>query len=274
MRVDDLIFDVGLHRGEDADFYLRKGYRVVAFEANPELVGHCKNRFDEPIKAGRLTIVEGAIAPASAGDTLTFYKNEQMSTWGTINKEWAGRNEQLGDASIAIQTPRVDVDEAYRRFGVPYYLKVDIEGVDRLVIETLRSHAERPQYISMEAEKTDFDALVEDLNLFRELGYRKFKSVQQATIPRRRVRVKTLDGGEIEYEFAKDASGPFGEDIPQPWLTYDEAVREQRSIYRRYRLFGDETIFNKTKAGRIATIAARRLTGKPLAGWYDIHASL
>jgi hypothetical protein len=29
----DLIFDVGFHRGEDTDFYLKKGFRVVAVEA-------------------------------------------------------------------------------------------------------------------------------------------------------------------------------------------------------------------------------------------------
>ena len=34
-KQDDLIFDVGLHRGEDTEFYLKKGFRVVAFEANP-----------------------------------------------------------------------------------------------------------------------------------------------------------------------------------------------------------------------------------------------
>lgn len=34
----NLIYDVGLHRGEDTDFYLKKGFHVVALEANPELV--------------------------------------------------------------------------------------------------------------------------------------------------------------------------------------------------------------------------------------------
>jgi len=34
----DLIYDVGLHKGEDAEFYLRKGFRVVAFEADSDLV--------------------------------------------------------------------------------------------------------------------------------------------------------------------------------------------------------------------------------------------
>ena len=34
----NLIYDVGLHLGEDTEYYLKKGFRVIAFEANPELV--------------------------------------------------------------------------------------------------------------------------------------------------------------------------------------------------------------------------------------------
>ncbi len=33
----DLIYDVGFHHGEDTAVYLRKGFRVVAFEAHPLL---------------------------------------------------------------------------------------------------------------------------------------------------------------------------------------------------------------------------------------------
>ena len=29
-------FDVGLHHGQDGDLYLKKRYRVVAFEADPD----------------------------------------------------------------------------------------------------------------------------------------------------------------------------------------------------------------------------------------------
>ena len=49
---EDLIYDVGMHRGEDTQFYLRKGFRVVAFEANPENVSFCRNKFRESIDHG------------------------------------------------------------------------------------------------------------------------------------------------------------------------------------------------------------------------------
>lgn len=41
---ENLIFDAGAHRGDDTDFYLGKGFRVVAAEANPILVDHLRRR--------------------------------------------------------------------------------------------------------------------------------------------------------------------------------------------------------------------------------------
>ena len=34
----ETIFDIGMHRGEDAAFYLNKGFKVVSVEAFPEYV--------------------------------------------------------------------------------------------------------------------------------------------------------------------------------------------------------------------------------------------
>ena len=57
----DLIYDIGAHRGEDAEFYLRKGFRVVAIEADPDLVLACRRRLQPFLAQGRQTIIEGAI---------------------------------------------------------------------------------------------------------------------------------------------------------------------------------------------------------------------
>ena len=38
MFEDDLIYDVGMHRAEDTEFYLAKGFRVIAVEASPGAV--------------------------------------------------------------------------------------------------------------------------------------------------------------------------------------------------------------------------------------------
>ena len=96
----DLVFDVGLHKGEDTEFYLEKGFRVVAFEADPDLAAHCRERFAAQLREGRLVIVEGAIVATTPGidapRTVTFYKNLDKSVWGTTQAAWADRNARLG----------------------------------------------------------------------------------------------------------------------------------------------------------------------------------
>jgi hypothetical protein len=99
--IDDLVFDVGMHLGEDSAYYLAKGYRVVAVEANPELADAGRRRFDREISAGRLTIVEGAIADTDR-PTITFYRHPTESVWGTADPDWAGRNAHMGESESIV----------------------------------------------------------------------------------------------------------------------------------------------------------------------------
>lgn len=270
----DLIFDVGLHRGEDTDFYLKKGFRVVAFEADPDLVAHCKARFRDAIAEGRLQIVEGAIAPEMAGEHVAFYKNLQKSVWGTIDASWAERNEKSGARSVKVEVVRVDIVEAFLTLGVPFYLKVDIEGADHLVLDGLHRLKDRPCYISIEAEELDFTRSVAQLDALRDLGYHGFKPVQQARMPRTQIVTTTLGGDPLFYVFGDSASGPFGDDLPGVWLSYDQCLGEYRRIFARYRLFGDNAILSRLPGGKEITRLLGWVRGSPMVGWYDTHAKL
>jgi len=108
----DLVYDVGMHKGEDTDFYLKKGFRVIAFEADPQLAEECRVRFKEKIQQGRLVIVEGAIVDCKAGDaeekTVKFYRNRELSVWGTVDSVWASRNEAFGTSNEMIEIPSID----------------------------------------------------------------------------------------------------------------------------------------------------------------------
>ena len=52
-----LIFDIGMHVGQDTAFYLAKGFRVIAVEANPLLVRDAEKHFKNQIETGQLTIL-------------------------------------------------------------------------------------------------------------------------------------------------------------------------------------------------------------------------
>jgi FkbM family methyltransferase len=270
----DLIFDVGLHKGEDTDFYLKKGFRVVAFEAHPDHIAHCKLRFQEAIAARRLRIVEGAIAPQAAGERIAFYRNLQKSNWGTIDAKWVERNERLGTHSVRMEVARVDLAEAFRLHGMPFYLKIDIEGADHVALDELRQFEDRPCYISIEANTVEFTQLIAELKALQRLGYVAFKPVQQESIPGTTIATTTLQGEPLSHCFVRDASGPFGDDLSGAWLSDEECARRFQTIFTLYHLFADDGLLRKVPGGSHIKGLLARLYRKPLPGWYDIHASL
>jgi FkbM family methyltransferase len=265
----NLIYDLGMHLGEDSEYYLKKGFRVVAFEANPELVDTCKWRFVDQIKNGQLIIIEGAVAPPNYDDTITFYRHSH-SVWGTIQPDFNERNLKLwGDPMGTIQVKRIDFADTLNRYGIPFFLKIDVEGLDRHVLRALEQFPIHPKHISIESEKVDFSQLESELKLLRDLGYDKFRAVQQATIPGLSINTKDLGGASLEHTFRAHASGPFGDDLQQPWESYDEVLENYRKIFKYYRWFGDQSVLRRLRV----MDAVERLIRRSLQSWYDTHAT-
>jgi FkbM family methyltransferase len=254
----DLIYDIGFHRGEDTDFYLKKGYRVVAVEANPELCAEGRERFAGPISEGRLTLVNKAVAEAPG--KVTFYRNRNNSVWGTIDLLWAERNARMGSPSDEIIVEATTMEALLAEFGVPYYAKFDIEGFDMVGVQGLGAAKERPRYISVESDKDSFKALLREFAILTSLGYDRFKVVPQSKVPRQRC-------ADLDYQFPEGSSGQLGEDAPGSWLTAEQAIAAYKPIFFRYALVGDDPV-----APQWARSLAWRLGMR--ADWYDTHAKI
>jgi hypothetical protein len=84
-------------------------------------------------------------------------------------------------------------------------------------------------------------------------------------------------GVSFEYCFGTDASGLFGNDLLQPWLTLDDALRDYKSIFRRYRVFGDHSLYLKSPyyVRGCKALFYKWVTGYRgmLPRWFDTHAS-
>ncbi len=193
-----------MHRGEDTAHYLRKGFRVVGFEAHPRLVDACRERFAAEIANGRLEIISGAITDADR-EAVTFYINPRMSGWGTVR---SSRNDVLGPR-VELTVPAVDFARCLREHGVPYYLKIDIEGSDMLCLEALLDvePEQRPRYTSIEAGQRIWSGVQRQFDLLERLGYTRFAVVQQAMMRRRYRRITTREGRSIPYRFEMLSSG-------------------------------------------------------------------
>jgi FkbM family methyltransferase len=258
--VNNLIYDIGLHKGEDTDYYLRKKYRVIAIEANADLCRECTERFLTAIDSDRLIIINKAISD-SAG-SATFFINDQ-SVWGTLDPVWVKRNEARGAKSRPVKVDSTTIAEIVSHHGMPFYMKIDIEGADILCLKGLHGLNDKPRYISLESSATSLKDTLEQLDVLDQLGYTKFKIVPQHSVQKQRC--PTL----ADYRFPKDSSGGFGEESPGKWQSLDTVKRKYRAIHFESRLVGPNNgIFRKLIPKRIARILFPRGTG-----WHDTHAT-
>ncbi|MCB1025742.1 MAG: FkbM family methyltransferase [Acidobacteria bacterium] len=274
-NVSTLIYDVGMNTGQDTDYYLKRGFNVVAFEADPNNVGFCRQRFADEIENGRLKIVEGAITEnrTSGGfpEKVKFYQNMDHPLWGSTSEDFAARNEVLGTTNNVIEVDAVDFRECLEEYGIPYYLKADIVGDEILCLRALREFQNKPEYISIRSEKVIFKKLKKEFKLLEELGYDRFKAVQQ-DVTDWHINFQDLPGVSIDYIFEEGASGPFGEDSPGDWKKKDDVINEYRRIFKFYWLFGDYSYLIQTEKGKEFIAQLERFARRPLPGWYDTHA--
>lgn len=270
----NLIYDVGMHQGQDTDFYLKKGFEVVGFEANPANVAFCRKRFAAAIDQRRLTIIEGAIVENAAANrqaTVRFYLNQNHSFWGSTSDDWAYRNEVLGTTNEMIEVGAIDFGAAVERHGIPFYLKADIVGSEMICLRALREFENKPEYISIRSEKVIFDRLREEFRLLEQLGYDKFKAIQQSFAHLQTTFVHA-SGEEITHRFEEGGSGFFGEETEGRWKTSEHILKEYRKIFTLYWLFGDYSYLIQTRKGKKLIAQMERIARRPLPGWYDTHA--
>ena len=270
-RANDLIFDVGMHTGEDTAFYLKKGFRVVAVEANESLVEGARERFADEIDAGRLTIYNVAIAEREG--TTDFFVNLEKDDWGTTSREFVTRNEALGTRHTKVEVPCMPLQRILRECGVPYYAKIDIEGADLLCLQALLEFEERPRYVSIEASLRSFEAVFGELAHLWVLGYRLFKVVNQARNRSLRCPVPPLEGLYVDQRFDGHMSGPFGEEAPGEWRDAESTLARYRRILDDQRRFGAGGRCDAAPLRALDRMLRRR-TGREPTGWYDIHGKL
>ena len=127
-RAGDLIFDMGAHAGFTTCMFARMvgpSGRVIAFEPDEATVGYLERNVRNQ-QLSNVTIVKKAVD----AKTGTSYFNAD----GTMG---AGLVEHSVYAStgrrIAVET--LSLEDVFRQFGVPQFIKIDIEGAELAVIQ-------------------------------------------------------------------------------------------------------------------------------------------
>jgi FkbM family methyltransferase len=250
----DLVFDIGMFDGADTAYYLDKGFRVVSVEANKDLVSQAEKKFGKYLDSKKLIIENLAIAD-SRGTVDLYFTAEDLGSSST-QWEWVENRKPNGK----VQVNCAPLSDLFDRYGIPYYLKSDIEGLDRLCVLSL-SQKIKPAYVSFEMG----DDTMELLEYLGKIGYRNFKVINQATfyevsnlysithrIRRRFRKLLNHPGPEYVthhgYRFKRGhSSGPMAEETDGSWSSLDQIKTKWQSFCQRY-----------SKEQR--------------CGWFDLHA--
>ncbi|MFZ5802060.1 MAG: FkbM family methyltransferase [Candidatus Omnitrophota bacterium] len=209
-----LIYDVGMHIGQDTVFYLKKGFRVVAIEANPKLAEQAKKKFQTYLAQGQLTLV-----PKGIGETrgkFLFYINKTHSEWSSFDKTVGVTRGEYETKTISC----VPLIEIIRQYGVPYYLKIDIEAHDFTALRSLEALPQKPAYVSVE------NGQIPMLDFLYGQGYKAFKFINQREVPSQRLPYPSREGIFISHQFPFGSSGAFGEETPGEWKDYATIKKE------------------------------------------------
>lgn len=269
------VYDVGMHEGEDTEFYLRQGYRVVGVEANPGLIPRLRAKFSKEIANGTVAIVAKAIAKQAG--TIKFAINDTTSVWGTADEHFADRNASLHSApSTYVDVPAVPFEDVLRTYGVPHYLKLDVEGAEMLCLKALEGFPTRPDFLSVESRVTSpgfgFADVLEEIRTLKGLGYTSFQYVGQAGIPGRRHASPGADA-EDAHVFSAHSSGPFGPDLDGTWRPFWTTAAIGLGLRLQEDLTGPSGRLQGKLAIRPVRVVRKALTGR-VSDWFDLHASL
>jgi FkbM family methyltransferase len=218
----ETIFDIGAHTGEDTEFYLEKGFKVIAIEANPEMCARLEKRFGNFLKEKKLVIIQKAIVDDQMSD-VSIYVNDNVDSWSSIYEDVAGKGVH--------QVRKIDVESVTLKeicdlHGSPYFMKVDIELADILVAKSIHSLSDKPKFCSFEIHSPEI------IHVLNDSGYTRFQIRNQMLNGLLREPKATREGKSF-WPHSMDGyhSGLFGLDLPEKdWVSYQEIIK----LYEAY----------------------------------------
>ena len=204
-----VIYDIGSNNGDDITYYLKKAELVVAVEADPKLTARICERFASEIQAGRLVVENYVLTSTDVAGDVPFYLHKGHHVLSQLARPSETELHQFEE--VRLPTKRItDIIDAH---GMPYYIKIDLEGLDAAILRELFDHHVFPPYLSAEAHS------IEVFQVLAASGaYKAFKILEGETVGTIYVDHDVMtEAGLVHHHFSVHSAGPFGNDIFGPW---------------------------------------------------------
>ncbi|MGZ5221725.1 MAG: FkbM family methyltransferase [Chitinophagaceae bacterium] len=152
LPASSLIFDIGAYDGHKAAAFLHIAEKVVCLEPDPCNFILLKARFRSQAKR---VFLENKAVSNVAGKGL-MHVHYPASAFNTLSDEWKNIlekdngekwNEKISfDKKVAVAT--ITLDELIEKYGVPEFIKIDVEGFEEKVLQGL---SQKIHFLSFEA---------------------------------------------------------------------------------------------------------------------------
>jgi FkbM family methyltransferase len=141
----DLVFDVGANLGSYAEIFASLGARVIALEPNPDCVSHIRRSY----ASESIDVVNTAVGSSGRIATIRLAQRSDMSS---MSADWIHaiqQAQQIKDTVWANQltVPVITLDSMIEQYGMPKFIKIDVEGSEESVLQGLTS---QPPLLSFE----------------------------------------------------------------------------------------------------------------------------
>jgi len=158
-RAGDLIFDIGANQGYKTDLFLRLGATVVAIEPDFHSQLVLKRRFLS-YRLSRPRVTVSGVAVSDHDGIATMWLDAPGSAKNTLNEKWVDvlrHDAQRFGAPLSFSTQQqvetTCLETLIRRYGEPFFIKIDVEGHEPRILHGLH----RPvRYLSFEVNLPEF----------------------------------------------------------------------------------------------------------------------
>lgn len=155
---DSLVFDIGANLGQYSEALESAGMRVIAVEPNADCVRHVELTY--PNK--RIETIHAALGPKSG--LATFNLSDERDDTSTMSSDWINmlHKEYAQDPNgfRKITIPVITLNSLIEHYGLPHYIKIDVEGYESFVLDGLST---QPNVLSFEYHGAQPDGAFECL---------------------------------------------------------------------------------------------------------------
>ena len=163
---DKLVFDIGSNIGEMTKRYLDLDAEIVV-SVEPQLECFNNSNYNEAICVNKA-------ASNISGQKIKFYRNRRSAISSCFSEWLNGRFKGQEWKEEEVET--ITIDDLIKQYGVPHFIKIDVEGYENTVLEGL---SQKVEYLSIEYTEEFQSETLKCIEKLEKLGFTKVSVIDE-----------------------------------------------------------------------------------------------